>query len=72
METLKNRFFFISYSYSKQYGLGFGNMTFKNDKFPSRSFITEKAAEFLMTVKSNVVILSIQEISCEDFDNYNN
>jgi ribosomal protein S24E len=46
-------------------------MTFKNEKFPSRSFITEKAAEFSMTVKSNVVILSIQEISGEDFDNYN-
>jgi hypothetical protein len=62
------RYFFASYNYVNGIkGAGFGNLYFNSDKFPSMSFLKANASISAKVKASEVVILSIQELSEEDF-----
>jgi hypothetical protein len=63
-----NRFFFICYSYFREKSFGNGNFALVYKKFPSKHFLIEKASE--LANAKQIVILSIQELSAEDFSDY--
>jgi hypothetical protein len=70
----KERYFFISYKALVPTGYTNGNISFSNDRFPSRAWfgnlIMEKRKDEGV---ANVVIQSIFEFQCrEDYEAFNN
>lgn len=70
---MKQRYFFASYHFVDGVkGVGFGNLYFSSDKFPSMSFLKSNASIPAKVKASKVIILSIQELSEEDFKQLSN
>ena len=64
---MSNRYFLVSYHYVKDGAYGYGSLYFPSSNFPSMRFLLEKASDFASTGTNKVVILSIQELNKQDY-----